>query len=126
MRTWTPSSKQSHLSWLSPDPGSAMALGSLIDVPTRRGFAAPTSPRAGRNYGRAAAPPAGRDLCRADLPACGEEPYVSSDLCISVLSIQRSNLLAALRMVPTDSKPSFSCSCRPERLSVATVATIVR
>ncbi len=47
-----------------------MALGSLIDVPTRRGFAAPTSPPAGRNYGRAAA--SGEELLRADLPACGE------------------------------------------------------
>ena len=33
-------------------PGSRLSYGArfLIDVPTRRGFAAPTSPPAGRNY----------------------------------------------------------------------------
>jgi len=51
-------------------------------------------------------------------------PY-SSERWTSVMSIQRSNLLAALRRVPTVSKPSFACSSSPERLSVATVATIV-
>jgi hypothetical protein len=51
-------------------------------------------------------------------------PY-SSERWTRVMSIQRSNLLAALRMVPTVSNPALAWSCNPDRLSVAIVATIV-
>jgi len=107
------------------EPGHGRMAGIVVaNAPVEEAGAPAHHLRPADQPGELEKPRAGRKrdaLRRADRDA---RPY-SSERWTSVMSIQRSNLLAALRRVPTVSKPSFACSSRPERLSVATVATIV-